>query len=229
MDGFSQGQSPVSASVPVTNIPPSPQQVPELLPASPPVHSKEKMGPGFLERLKEKTRQNSDQNDPVKELDAAALQHYMDEYALELEKEGKDLVKTQLRQCKFKLEDPLTIQCTTHMHLQYNTLNSIRNDLTNFISAKVHNPKLKVRITLEESENTGTLDRVLTKNEIFDQMAERFPILQTLKDQLQLTVKAHYVYEQTRQEEEKKYEPENNVKLEENAGVDTDQDFSEDE
>lgn len=108
------------------------------------------------------------------------------------------------------------------MHLQYNTLNSIRNDLTNFISAQVHNPKLKVRIIFEESGNTGILDKVLTKNEIFDQMAERFPILQTLKDQLNLTVKAHYVYEQAGQEEGEKYEPENNVKLEENAGADAD-------
>ncbi|MBX9449778.1 MAG: hypothetical protein KL787_08700 [Taibaiella sp.] len=228
MDGLGQDPSPAAATGPIAGTS-SPQHAPGLLPASPsPVHSKEKMGPGFLERLKEKTRQNSGQSDPVKELDAAALQHYIDEYALELEQEGKDLVKTQLRQCKFKLEDPLTIQCTTHMHLQYNTLNSIRNDLADFISAKVHNPKLKVRITLEESENTGILDRVLTKNEIFDQMAARFPILQTLKDQLHLTVKAHYVYEQARQEEEE-YEPENNVKLEENAGADADQDILEDE
>lgn len=229
MDGFSQDQSSASATVPITNAPP-PQQAPELPAPQHPVHSKDKMGLGLLEKLKEKTKQHNGQKNPVKELNESSLQNYIDEYASELGKEGKDLVKTQLRQCKFELTDPLTVKCTTHMHLQYNTLNSIRDDLTHFLSAKVHNPKLKVRIHLEESGNTGIINRVLTKNEIFDQMAERFPILQTLKEQLHLTVKAHYVYEQARQEEQERYEPENNVKLEENAGSDADPDlFTEDE
>lgn len=145
-----------------------------------------------MKQLKEKQKKSAEHSVVVKELDEELLRQLLAQYLHRLEESGKDLVKTQLSLCDFSLQSQDEILCTCHMHLQFNTINSIRQDLVDFFEEKTGIPKLKIRVILEESLQDAPTDRVLSKNEFYEALVKEFPLIKVLKEQLSLTVKAMY-------------------------------------
>lgn len=179
------------APVVVSNI--KPVSVP-LAPSTPPSTpiSKGKVGLGLLKQLREKQKQSSLNAQEVKALNDELLKQLLGEFMQKLESEEKDLVKTQLSLCEFSLEAENVIACMCSMHLQYNTLQSIRQELVGFIESKTGNTQIKIRITLNESLQDAPTTWVLSKNEYFEALSKEFPVIKALRDQLGLMVKAMY-------------------------------------
>lgn len=153
---------------------------------------KQKVGLNLLQQLKEKQKKTAENSAVAQELNEELMQQLLAQYVHRLEQEGKDLVKTQLSLCDFTLISKDEISCKCNMHLQYNTINSIRQDLVEFFEEKIGNAKIKIRVVLEESLQDAPTGRILSKNEYYEALIQEFPLIKVLKEQLSLNVKAMY-------------------------------------
>lgn len=155
---------------------------------------KKKLGLGTLSQLKEKTAK--EKKEEVKELQLTEdlLQQFIQEYILKLTQEGKDLIRNQMAEALFSLKDQNLILATCNKHLQFNSMNNIRQDLTDFLIFKTQNPHLKISLELDELIEDDPNQMVKNKNELFSDMTEQFPVLEDLKKALGLRVVGKYKY-----------------------------------
>lgn len=155
---------------------------------------KAKIGKDLLASLKEKNKATEGNKEDIAiPLTPTLVAQIKEEYLEKLASLGRDLLKNQFMLTTCNARDEATFECVCSMHLQYNSINNLKQDLADFIAHKVNNPKVKIlTILVEKEEPVG--DMVLSKVELFDSYAALFPLLKTLKDELQMSVKGAYAY-----------------------------------
>lgn len=153
-----------------------------------------KVGKGLLEQLRNKNKEAL--NTPIQIL--PVTQEMIDEckeiFLNALSADGKDLVRTQIMASNCTLMSSDTINCECFNMLQQNTVNSVKEEFAKYFINKTNNPRIKVTTTLNEPEGKDD-NKVLTKNEIFEELARQHPQLHTLRATLGLAVMSTFPYE----------------------------------
>lgn len=156
--------------------------------------NKSKVGKALLDALRNKTKDVI--NTPVEILPITdeILAACRETFIQSLSVDGKDLVRTQLMAANCTVVAADTINCECFNQLQQNTINSIKNEFANYFIKQTNNPRIKVLTSLSEAPESDD-NRVLTKNEVFEALAQQYPQLYQLRETLGLSVMASYPYE----------------------------------
>lgn len=177
-------------------VPPPPKAVQEIRSADAtkekPAQPSTKIGLGMLQKLKEKNTAQSEKVLQVKELTPDLLEQIIQNFHEHLAHNGKELIRNQMMEAKYQMENPDLILITCTKHLQFNTAQAIRQDLTDFVISKTNRLQLKINIELNEELEDETI--VLNKHELFEEMAKTLPILQELKTEFGLSIVGKYQY-----------------------------------
>lgn len=151
-----------------------------------------KIGLGMLQKLKEKNTAQSENILQEKDLTPALLEQIIQNFHEHLANNGKELIRNQMMEAKYQMENPDLILITCNKHLQFNTAQAIRQDLTDFVISKTNRQQLKINIELNEELEDETI--VLSKHELFEEMANALPILHELKKEFGLSIVGKYQY-----------------------------------
>ncbi len=146
----------------------------------------------MLQKLKEKNKAQTQNILQEIDLTPALLEQVIQHFHEYLSSNGKELVRNQMMEAKYQMENPDLILITCNKHLQFNTAQAIRQDLTDFVISKTNRLHLKINIELNEELEDETI--VLSKHELFEEMATALPILQELKKEFGLSIVGKYQY-----------------------------------
>lgn len=152
---------------------------------------KGKFGKHLLADLKSQNQEALAEEKQTVTLDQNSLDKYITEFINNLEP-GKDLLKNHLLATTFTLVDELTIQAVSYSYVQFNSLKNCSSALNEYFVNITHQSHLKVQTILDESKIVEDENIILTKNELFEQLTEQIPIVESFTKELGMRVSASY-------------------------------------
>ncbi|RYD55412.1 MAG: DNA polymerase III subunit gamma/tau [Sphingobacteriales bacterium] len=185
--------APVPPPAPTAQVPPPPAHVP--LP--PPARSANESGnPGarrisrnIMDEIDAAINDSSTQTVAVKEITQERVEELFEQYRQQIRAENKSMLYAQLSGMRTEVHLPDEVRIITPSVLSDEYAREQRNKLIDFF--RLHTGVM-VRVTTEIQENEETVakeqERVLTKGEMFEVMAQKNPYVGQLKDALNLQI-----------------------------------------
>lgn len=162
------------------------------LPKSTADSSNLKIGKSLLDSLIQKNKSEIISKKEIINLDEDLLFDTIKEYIQKLEDNGHDLIRNHVKSAEFSLEDEAHILCTCFQNLQFSSLNKLKQDIVDLFIQKTNNPHIKMNVILSLKEEVIITKDIMTKNELFDELKLRYPLLKELIDTAKLTPSTKY-------------------------------------
>jgi DNA polymerase-3 subunit gamma/tau len=121
-----------------------------------------------------------------KDLDQASLQQAWDTFTQQL-RLNKHSATQSFQRAVLKITDAQNFEVITHNNLEQKFIEQEKRKLTDFLQHLFNNKNISFWISLSpQAANDDPQDKMLTKREQYQQMAEQYPLIKDLKERLRL-------------------------------------------
>jgi len=144
---------------------------------------------GSLDAIRNRASQQLGKQEQSKLLEIDALKEAWNLYIEKLSAEQNHSTASNFSYCELKVTDEHSFEVITESNIQQKFIESEKASLIHYMQAFFKDRLLKLSITISEKPYTDEPgERPLNSREIYAQMVEKNPLIQVLKEKLQMTI-----------------------------------------